>query len=199
MVRIGDRGVVLNGEDFYVPPSVEVGDKVMIYTLGNGQKIAIPTLSLSLDDHVFPTPSFSFAGFDWKIDFNFSLVPLILNIMRIGEVIYVGPQIESRPISQYEEELIGTVFVNYGGGRLFLSNYNDHVYASADDGYRIYNDTNSKMIDLRKSWYGVYQNDPLPEITSIIDLGINKLRIYVKDWWSVVLNTIGPTYLLLTE
>lgn len=44
---------------------------------------------------------------------------------------------------------------------------------------------------------GVYENNPPPEITSILSEGENVLDIYVKDWWAVYI--ICPTvYLLVT-
>jgi len=80
MTDIGDRGIVLNGKDFLPIETPNVGDKVIIYPLKDTERIAVPVLSLSLGDYTFSSPSFSFAGFDWKLPFSFNLVPFIFGL-----------------------------------------------------------------------------------------------------------------------
>ncbi len=82
MVEIGDKVLVFAaGSDYATavplwPP--EVGDNVALYNLKNETRIAVPTLTFALGDFAFVTPNFDFAGFDFKLDFNMQLIPLIL-------------------------------------------------------------------------------------------------------------------------
>jgi len=81
MPGIGSEVLVMPsmGENVAVPlGNVNVGDSVILYQLKDNTRIAVPTLSLSVDSYVFNTPSFQFAGFNWSVDFNFQLIPLLL-------------------------------------------------------------------------------------------------------------------------
>lgn len=81
MPDVGDKVLVMPsiGENVAVPlGDVNIGDSVILYPLKDNTKIAVPTLSIWLDDVVFNTPSFQFAGFDWRVDFNFQLIPLLI-------------------------------------------------------------------------------------------------------------------------
>jgi len=78
----GDRGIVFSAgspsSSFVEVSPAQVGDKVILYPLESGDKLAVPSLDLSLNGQTWITPSFDFAGFDWKIDFDFLLIPLEL-------------------------------------------------------------------------------------------------------------------------
>ena len=79
---IGERGLVVYQGDtsgVFISPDIQEGDRVVLYPLKDATRIAVPILSLSVGDCVFTSPEFKFAGFDWKLDFNFSLIPLVLN------------------------------------------------------------------------------------------------------------------------
>ena len=92
MVEVGDKGIVMNyfGEkEFIALGDVEVGDTVAVYNLADETRIAVPLLSMNVGDMVFATPSFDFAGFDWSLDFNINLIPLLLGaIGSLNELIY---------------------------------------------------------------------------------------------------------------
>lgn len=78
---IGERGLVVYQGDtsgVFISPDIQEGDRVVLYPLKDATRIAVPILSLSVDDCVFTSPEFKFAGFDWKLDFNFDLIPLSL-------------------------------------------------------------------------------------------------------------------------
>jgi hypothetical protein len=81
MASVGDIVIVSGvGTDYAtaIPvASAEVGDDVILYTLGNGDTIAVPRLTFGLDIPVWVSPNFDFAGFNWNLDFNFNLIPLI--------------------------------------------------------------------------------------------------------------------------
>lgn len=201
-MQVGDRVLVIPsmGVNYAVTlGGVNVKDTVMLYPLKDSTRIAVPTLSFSIGDFVFTSPSFQFAGFDWKVDFNFNLIPLVLGLQKITRWYYVGPEYFEGPgIEQYKEVKIGTIVLDWDGlTRVWISNYKDKIYATADDGYRIYNRTNSQMKDLRNPYFGVYQNYPPPEITSILSEGENELDIYVKDWYASYI-ACPTVYLLVT-
>ena len=79
-VEIGSKGIVLGeGGDYaqFIPVDpLEVGDKVILYSLRDDTKIAVPSLDFDIGDFSFVSPSFQFAGFNWNIDFDFALIPL---------------------------------------------------------------------------------------------------------------------------
>jgi len=78
---IGERGLVVYQGDtsgVFISPDIQEGDRVVLYPLKDVTRIAVPILSLSVGDCVFTSPEFKFAGFDWKLDFNFDLIPLSL-------------------------------------------------------------------------------------------------------------------------
>ena len=79
MVDVGDRVLVMPSfsENVAVPlGELSEGDQVLLYNLKDDTRIAVPTLSLNVGDRVFSSPSFDFAGFNWKVDFDFKLIPL---------------------------------------------------------------------------------------------------------------------------
>jgi hypothetical protein len=88
MVSVGDKGVVMNvfgGDKMFIPlGDIEVGDTVAVYNLKDDTRIAVPILSFDIGDYAFATPSFDFAGFNWNLDFDFSLIPLILSLTPAG-------------------------------------------------------------------------------------------------------------------
>lgn len=80
-MEVGDRVLVMSamGDNVAIALSTPVvGSNVILYNLQNETRIAVPSLTFSIGDHAFNTPSFDFAGFNWSIDFNFQLIPLIL-------------------------------------------------------------------------------------------------------------------------
>jgi len=66
------------GDKVFVPlaDTLNVGDSVAVYNLVDDTRIAVPILAFDIGDYAFVTPSFDFAGFDWKLDFDFNLIPL---------------------------------------------------------------------------------------------------------------------------
>jgi hypothetical protein len=91
MTEVGDKGIVFAAGSEYSqftpanPPIV--GDKVILYNLGNGQRLAVPTLAFGLDSFTFVCPSFQFAGFDWKLDWNFQLIPLNFYTRNLNQLL----------------------------------------------------------------------------------------------------------------
>lgn len=85
VLEVGDKVLVmpaLDGTPFAIKlEPVEVGDPVILYNLKNDTKIAVPRLQFEIGDHVFASPSFNFAGFDFKLDFDINLIPLILDMI----------------------------------------------------------------------------------------------------------------------
>lgn len=81
MTLIGKRGIVFAaGSDdakFFEVGTPAVGDLVTLYNMSDGVRIAVPVLELNADFPIFNTPNFDFAGFNWSIDFNFQLIPLL--------------------------------------------------------------------------------------------------------------------------
>lgn len=82
MTEVGDKGIVMDtfGDKVFVPlaDTLNVGDSVAVYNLVDDTRIAVPILAFDIGDFAFATPSFDFAGFDWKLDFDFNLIPLML-------------------------------------------------------------------------------------------------------------------------
>jgi hypothetical protein len=79
--QVDDKGIVFAAGSEYSTFSTVgtpiVGDKVTLYMLGSGQKLAVPNLTFGLSDVIWVVPSFQFAGFDWTFDWN-------LNAIKIG-------------------------------------------------------------------------------------------------------------------
>jgi len=92
MVSVGDKVIVFSpGSDFAHAVELttpEVGDTVTLYQLADNTQIAVPSLTFDLDNYVFVTPSFQFAGFDFNLDFDFKLLLLALEKFRPGEYYY---------------------------------------------------------------------------------------------------------------
>jgi hypothetical protein len=88
-IQVGDKGLVFAAgspySTFSAVSTPAINDTVILYNLGNGQRLAVPTLWFNLGDFTFVTPSFQFAGFDFKLDFNFNLTPLKLGFPVITE------------------------------------------------------------------------------------------------------------------
>lgn len=83
-MNIGDKVLVMPslGENMAVPlGDVEVGDSVILYSLKNETRIAVPTLAFSIGSYAFNTPAFNFSGFNFNLDFNFQLIAL-----NLGEI-----------------------------------------------------------------------------------------------------------------
>lgn len=91
MPSIGDKVIVMPslGENVAIPiETPEVGDSVILYALKDNSQIAVPTLDFSLDNQVFVSPSFNFAGFNWDLDFDFNLLFLELEKFIAGDYYY---------------------------------------------------------------------------------------------------------------
>lgn len=77
---VGSKGLIIPGPDggyqFIPVDPVEIDDKVILYPLQDETRIAVPALEFGIGDITFASPEFQFAGFDWKLDFNFNLIPL---------------------------------------------------------------------------------------------------------------------------
>lgn len=104
MVLVGDQGIVMNsfGDKIFVPlGSVEVGDTVAVYNLRDNTRIAVPMLTLDIGDMVFKTPSFDFAGFDWKLDFDFNLLPLDLSFAAIASMTWEDSNFKSSGVQWF--------------------------------------------------------------------------------------------------
>lgn len=92
MVSVGDKVIVFGaGSDFAHAVELttpNIGDTVTLYPLPDETQIAVPNLTFDLDNYVFVTPSFQFAGFDFNVDFDFQLLLLALEKFRAGEYYY---------------------------------------------------------------------------------------------------------------
>lgn len=86
----GDR-VVYWGMGDYVSPlfTPSVGDTVTVIPLQDGDFICIPKLEFQVGDHAWHAVDFPFAAFDWKLDFDFQLIPLIFSSLW-GRLTAVG-------------------------------------------------------------------------------------------------------------
>jgi len=119
---VGDKGIVFAAGSPYTTFSPVgtpgVGDKVTLYNLGNGQRLAVPVLSFSLGEFTWVTPGFQFAGFNWNLDFNFQL----LSFSLISSGSYTDHDISCRggvpghSDVMYGDDAMGSV--NDGGGCL---------------------------------------------------------------------------------
>ena len=93
MTEVGDTGLVFGVGSVFSTFSVVtrpiVNDKVILYTLGSGQQLAVPTLAFHLDDQAWVIPTFPFAGFDWKLDVNLQLIPLVTGWLDDGITPYL--------------------------------------------------------------------------------------------------------------
>lgn len=88
---VGDKVLVMPslGENVAIPlSSPGVGDTVLLYSLRDETRIAVPTLILTPGSWIFNTPSFNFSGFNWNIDFNFQILPLLLDVSSISPGTY---------------------------------------------------------------------------------------------------------------
>ena len=81
MAEEGDHGINFSSgspfSSFVKVAPAKVGDIVTLYNLSGGDRLAVPSMNLSLNAPVWVTPDFDFAGFDWKIPFDFLLIPFI--------------------------------------------------------------------------------------------------------------------------
>jgi hypothetical protein len=90
-----------------------VGDSVILYNLGNGQQLAVPTLTFKLSDYTFLVPSFQFAGFNWKLDFNFNLLSFHLAGFNHHDIACQSGVLGHTNM-MYGDDAMGSV--NMGGG-----------------------------------------------------------------------------------
>ena len=85
MAEEGDRGINFSSgspfSTFVKVDPAQVGDRVTLYNLSNGDRLAVPALDFVLDGRVWVTPSFDFAGFDFNIPFDFELIPLDIGLV----------------------------------------------------------------------------------------------------------------------
>ena len=134
-MEIGDRVLVMPsfGENVAVSlGGLSEGDKVILYNLKDETRIAVPTLSLSIGDPVFSSPSFDFAGFNWKMDFDFNLIPLIIPIIwiNIPLKLWQGGSLYSMEYLTVDFPQTGDYYFHVGGSSVadvFLRPTGDHV------------------------------------------------------------------------
>ena len=92
MVSVGDKVIVFGaGSDFAHAVKLttpNIGDTVTLYPLPDETQIAVPNLTFDLDNYVFVTPSFQFAGFNFNVDFDFQLLLLALEKFVTGDYFY---------------------------------------------------------------------------------------------------------------
>lgn len=120
--QVGDKGIILNeGSDFqaYIPyTKPNIGDKAYIYTMRNGMKIAIPVLEFELGNPMWISPDMPMAGFDWKVDFNFNLIPLGIPLPCVSTLTGVADEIvEDTKKAWANDELIGKQLFMLSGAR----------------------------------------------------------------------------------
>jgi len=181
-MEVGDKVLVMPalGENMAVPlGDLSEGDRVLLYNLKDSTRIAVPTLSLNVGDRVFSSPSFDFAGFNWEVDFNFMLIPfispnLIENPHRVIEPFY-------RPV-KYQGEIVTAVshhFTWNGFGGVYLSKSDIALINQEwDDSIRITGPkgTTGWIEGSPGSWHSA-----LIEISSILNIGTNKVTVEIKD------------------
>jgi hypothetical protein len=120
--QVGDKGIILNeGSDFqaYIPyTKPNIGDKAYIYTMRNGMKIAIPVLEFEIGNPMWMSPDMPMAGFDWKVDFNFNLIPLGIPLPCVSTLTGVADEVvEDTKKAWANDELIGKQLFMLSGAR----------------------------------------------------------------------------------
>lgn len=96
MTIVGDVGLAFSAGSSYCTFSVVsrpvVNDKVILYNLGSGGQLAVPSLTFNLDDYAWVIPTFDFKGFDWKFDLNWNLIlsPLGSAETQLTDIEYLG-------------------------------------------------------------------------------------------------------------
>lgn len=75
---IGDKGIVFGAGSEYAQFSNVttpiVGNKVILIEIAGGTQIAVPIMAFDIGQYSWAIPSFRFAGFDWKIDWDLYLL-----------------------------------------------------------------------------------------------------------------------------
>jgi len=183
MVSVGDKVLIMPrmGENMAIPlGDVEVGDNVILYNLQNETKIAVPSLTFDVGFPIFATPSFQFAGFDWKLDFNFSLIPFWF-ALTIGSAVKIADAFYG-PVGVYGSQvtLVDANFTWDGISRVFMSEsplaitniqYDDSFMVTTEVG------TTGWVMEGVGPWhYSVNR-----EITSLLQYGNNTITIKIKD------------------
>ena len=96
MTVVGDVGLAFAVGSSYCTFSVVsrpvVNDKVILYNLGSGGQLAVPSLTFNLDDYAWVIPTFDFKGFDWKFDLDWNLIlsPLGSAESQLTDIEYLG-------------------------------------------------------------------------------------------------------------
>ena len=141
MVDVGDKGIVYSaGTDysrFAAVSTPEVGDQVIVIPLDGYGDLAVPCLTFAIGEWVWVMPEFKFAGFDWKMDLHFNLIPVapvggpalptawVLQNDNPGWVIRYSPTLAAPPD--------GSV-VLIGGANYSTPYYKNDVWRSTDNG-----------------------------------------------------------------
>ena len=195
MVDVGDKVLVFAaGSEFatavpLITPGI--GDKVALYNLQNETRIAVPTLVFGVGDISWVTPNFDFAGFNFNLDFNFQLIPLILGLASgiygiVGIVDYDMPY----GVPEYLDYII-TISPNYnrttwmGYQGWFIAKWADDVNLHHVTEVEIYESTgwhtytlkinpNDYIYPAKKNWKPSSESEEY-EISFIYP---NKIRIY---------------------
>lgn len=91
VLQVGDRVLVFNAGSEYAfarkAEPVKVGDRVEVFTLSDGTKLALPQISLDIDDYVFVIPEWD-PGFDIPAgDFQWGCLPLGAAVFSITRIV----------------------------------------------------------------------------------------------------------------
>jgi len=178
-IVVGDRGLTFAAgspySTFAAVSTPAINDKVILYNLGNGQRLAVPTLWFDLGDFTFVAPSFQFAGFDWKLDFNFNLTPLKLGTAILPpqyanfKITYPGGWIYGNSGASTPDHPVGCNFKEDGTG---------YKYASADFAFlfenMLYGSVPDAFIDVKRydtTHYEIWAGAPTGNV-GVFDISI---------------------------
>jgi hypothetical protein len=202
-VTVGDKGLTFAAGSVYATftpvTTPAIGDTVILYNLGNGQRLAVPSLIFNLNDYSFVVPSFQFAGFNFHLDFNFNLLKFNLAAQSVDALLLVGQEISSDVVPETYEIFNGPLPFNWDGrtniylsgpqaGGAFLSWAQPAPrYIGIDDELTIYGPAGSIIVTPE---LGVTPWVPPFCINSILNPGPNTVQIFIKD---IILGWHGTT------
>lgn len=190
MVEVGGKGIVFGaGGDFaqFIPVGTpEVGDTVALYNLVDESRIAVPTLTFSIGDQVWNTPSFDFAGFNFSLDFNFQLIPFVGFVISETAKLLIEHNWRA---AGYIGEVMETVYNNVfwdGAGRVWLSRSGVSVESiQFDDQLRFTGGAGSTEwlqgppIIVPPGGGGI--QNIIVEVTGFLNPGLNNISIEIRD------------------
>jgi len=183
VIAEGDKVLIMSslGENMAIKlGDVDVGDNVVLYNLKDESKIAVPTLSFSINTPVFATPTINFAGFNWKLDFNFDLIPFMF-ALTIGSAIKIADpfyrtvsgsgEIVKLVCSNFSWDGISMVFLSESPTAITKIQYDDSFMVTTSLG------TTGWVMEGGGAWH--YSENR--QITSLLKPGNNTIDIRVKD------------------